>query len=173
MLDRPRDLARRGEGADADGDGSDLADGKGGHEPLRTVGEKDGDAIAFADAHREECAREIVRARPQRAVGEPLIAEDHRLGVGMRARLVVEQAAECHARPRAAQSVTGSETSVRNRARRPRTTAPAARTPGKRAVSRPIATRPSMRASHMPAHAWMPVMNARWRLGARPRSSRS
>ena len=48
-----------------------------------------------------------------------------------------------------------------------------ARSRSKRAASRPMATRPSMRASHIPAHAWMPVMNARWRLGARPRSRRS
>ena len=50
---------------------------------------------------------------------------------------------------------------------------PAARSRAKRATSRPIATRPSIRASHMPAQAWMPVMKARCRLGVRARSSRS
>jgi hypothetical protein len=63
VLDRPCDLSRRREAADADGDGADLADGEGGHEPFRPVGEKDGDAVAFADTDRQQGTSEIVCVR--------------------------------------------------------------------------------------------------------------
>src|SRR6185437_13980962 len=61
----------------------------------------------------------------------------------------------------------------RKRARPPRTGSPSRSTAAKRWTRRPIATSASMRASDMPAQAWMPVAKARWRLGWRRRSSRS
>src|SRR5712691_1154909 len=72
-----------------------------------------------------------------------------------------------------AYTATGNCASPRNLARPPRTTGPADRIFGKRRTSRPMATCPSMRASHIPAQAWMPVAKARCRLGARVMSRRS
>src|SRR3989454_11448507 len=91
------DLAGRGEGADADGDGSELADREGRDEPLRTVGEEDGDAVALPDADGEERARQLIGPGPERAVREPLIADDHGVCVGARPRRLVQQVAECPA----------------------------------------------------------------------------
>src|SRR2546426_9936751 len=96
-LDRPRDLAGRGEGAAADGEGPALPDREGRDEPLRPVGEEDGDAVALPDADGEERARQLIGTGPERAVREPLIAEDHGVCVGTRPRRLVQQVAECPA----------------------------------------------------------------------------
>src|SRR3989454_12408714 len=97
VLDRPRALGGRGEGAAAGGDGSALTDREGRAEPLRPVGEEDGDAVALPDADGEERARQLIGTGPERAVREPLIAEDHGVCVGTRPRRLVQQVAECPA----------------------------------------------------------------------------
>src|SRR5688572_32580652 len=59
-----------------------------------------GTAVAGPDTDGDERARQLVGPRLERGVREPLITEDHRLGVWMRPRHLVQQVAECPAHGR-------------------------------------------------------------------------
>ena len=65
-----------------------------GDEPLGPVGQQDGHAVAAPHAEREERTGELVHARLERRVAQPLVAENDGVGVGTGGRHLVEQRAE-------------------------------------------------------------------------------
>jgi len=98
VLEGPPELAGRRERAHADRDPADLGDREGGDEPLRPVGQEDRHTVAARDAEGEQRPRQVVGAGLECSVREPLVAEDHGLGVGTRRSGLVEQIAEGSAR---------------------------------------------------------------------------
>jgi hypothetical protein len=67
MLERPRDLARRGERADGDERCADLRRGEGRDQPLGPVGQQERDPITAPHAEREQRAGHVVDPRAQAA----------------------------------------------------------------------------------------------------------